>query len=97
MLSNITLNRPLAIIDLETTGTDPRNARIVEICILTFLPDGRMQRFITRVHPGIPIPPEATAVHGITNQDVKGKPRFEELVDEIVALEPIPKPLRPGR
>lgn len=62
-------------IDLETTGTDPATARIVEIALVD--PDGT--RRVRRINPGIPIPPEATAVHGITDADVADCPTFPQI------------------
>jgi DNA polymerase-3 subunit epsilon len=86
MLRNLTLERPLAILDLETTGTDPKADRIVEVSILKILPDGRHQQRTSRVNPGVPIPAGATAVHGITDADVADEPRFAELADELLAF-----------
>jgi DNA polymerase III subunit epsilon len=77
------LARTLAFLDLETTGTDPRAARILEIGILQVTPEGTTDRFETRVNPGISIPAEATRVHGISNDDVKNKPTFRELAQGI--------------
>ena len=60
----------LVILDTETTGLyDP--ARIVDIAVTTAAGDVLLD---TLVDPGVPIPPEATAVHGITDADVAGKP-----------------------
>src|SRR5580700_4538363 len=77
------LTRALAFLDLETTGTDPKAARILEIGILQVTPQGTADRFETRVNPGISIPAGATRVHGISNDDVKNKPTFRELAHEI--------------
>ncbi len=57
---NLNLSRPIAFIDLETTGTSPASDRIVEIAILRIAPDGTEDFRCKRVNPGIPIPPEAT-------------------------------------
>lgn len=64
----------LAYLDTESTGKDPATARIVEICILR---DG--SAWTQRFNPGVPIPAEATAKHGITDEDVRDCPRFEQL------------------
>jgi DNA polymerase-3 subunit epsilon len=79
MLKNISLAKPLAVIDLETTGTNPRFDRIVEISVLKLLPEGAYELRTRRLNPGMPIPPEATAVHGIADADVAGEPRFEQI------------------
>src|SRR4051794_28767227 len=69
MLKNIKLDRPLAVLDLETTGTDVKNDRIIEVSVLKLLPGGDHDQRTRRVNPGVPIPPEATAVHKITDDD----------------------------
>jgi len=86
MLVNLSLDRPLAVIDLETTGTDLKTDRIVEISVLKIGPDGERTHRTRRLNPGRPIPPEATAVHGITDADVAGEPRFEQVADALLAF-----------
>jgi len=71
------LQRPLVVFDLETTGTNPRVDRIVEIAALKVLVDGQNESLELRVNPGRLIPPEATVIHGITNEDVANAPTFE--------------------
>jgi DNA polymerase-3 subunit epsilon len=68
------LERPLAVIDLESTGISPERDRIVEIAILKVHSDGREELGCKRVNPGRPIPPEATAVRGTTDADVANAP-----------------------
>ena len=79
MLKNIALERPLAVIDLETTGTDPKIDRIVEVSVLKLAPGGEADHRTRRVNPGVPIPPEATAVHGISDDDVADMPTFRAI------------------
>lgn len=79
-----------AFLDLETTGVDPYDDRIVEIAI-EVEPDpfegGTMRHyFVERVDPGRPIPPDATAVHGITDSDVEGALRFREIAPRVQEL-----------
>jgi DNA polymerase-3 subunit epsilon len=81
---HLALTKPLAVIDLESTGTDPLEDRIVEVAVLTVAPCGAEELFAARVNPGRPIPPAATAVHGITDADVRGAPAFAELAPEMV-------------
>lgn len=69
---SLDLTRPLAFIDLETTGTSAERDRIVEIAVLKLHPDGREEFRCKRVNPGVSIPPDATAVHGITDANVQG-------------------------
>ena len=73
----LNLRRPLAFVDLETTGTSPASDRIVEIAILKVQPDGTEDFRRKRVNPGVPIPAEATAIHGITDVDVADEPPFQ--------------------
>jgi DNA polymerase-3 subunit epsilon len=84
MFRNIQLSRPLAILDLETTGTDAKEARIVEISILKLSPDGSRDMRTRRVNPGVPIPPESSAVHGITDADVADAPRFDRIAGGMI-------------
>ncbi len=76
MLKNLRLERPLVFIDVETTGLKLYSDRIVELSILKVNPDGRQEYKSHRVNPGIPIPFEATAIHGITDADVANEPAF---------------------
>jgi DNA polymerase III subunit epsilon len=73
------LTKPLVFIDLETTGTNVVSDRIVEICILKLMPDGEKNIRTQRINPGVHIPEEVTAIHGITDEDVKDCPKFENL------------------
>jgi len=75
----LNLTKPLAVFDLETTGTNVGTDRIVEISIIKIHPDGREETLTRRVNPGIPIPPEVTAIHGISDDDVKDEPTFAML------------------
>lgn len=70
------LKRPLIIFDLETTGTDPQRDRIVEMAAIKLWPDGTKESKKRRFNPGIAIPKEASAVHGISDADVKDEPHF---------------------
>ena len=62
------------------------NDRIVEIAVVKVLPSGEQEEFIRRVNPGIPIPAEVTAIHGISDEDVKDEPSFKEIVPELEAF-----------
>ncbi len=72
------LNKPLCFFDLETTGTDISKDRIVEIAVLKLHPDGTKETLELRVNPEMPIPPEVSAVHGITNEMVADTPTFKQ-------------------
>ena len=107
MLKNITLERPLAVLDLETTGTDTKIDRIVEVSVLKLVPGGEPDHRTRRVNPGVPIPPEATAVHGITDDDVADCPAFRAIAPGLARFldgcdlcglqHPEVRPAAPGR
>ena len=78
------LSRPIAIFDLETTGLNITTDRIVEIAIIRVEVDGSEREFLRRVNPGIPIPAEVSAIHGIFDEDITDAPAFEEIADEVV-------------
>ncbi len=90
------LDRPLAILDIETTSIDVNTARIVQIGYIVLI-DNRLEddahekkRLIANreaeflINPGIPIPPEASAVHGITDAMVVDKPKFVDVASTII-------------
>lgn len=70
------LQRSLIALDLETTGIQPKTDRIIDLAAIKLYPDGRQEQAYWRCNPGTPIPAEATAVHGITDQDVAHCPTF---------------------
>ena len=70
------LDRPIAFIDLETTGIRVHSDQIVEIAVLRIEPSGEIVEKVRRFCPGIPINPQATEVHGISNADVAGEAPF---------------------
>lgn len=80
---NLNLKRPIACIDLETTGVSVTQDRIVEISIIKVYPDGKQDIKTRRINPEIPIPEGATAVHGISDADVANEPTFRELANGI--------------
>ena len=81
---NLKLTRPLAFFDLETTGVNVATDRIVEISILKVHPNGNKDSLTRRVNPTIPIPLQASEVHGIYDVDVIDCPTFVELSNEIL-------------
>jgi DNA polymerase-3 subunit epsilon len=77
------LNRPICFFDLETTGTDITKDRIVEIAIIKVFPNGNKESKTWLVNPTIPIPYQATAIHGISNEKVANEPTFADLAPMI--------------
>ena len=80
----LNLKNPLAFFDLEATGVNITHDRIVEIAIIKVMPNGERLTYDQRLNPGIPIPPEASLVHGINDQDVKEAPSFKMIAKELV-------------
>ncbi len=80
---NLQLTRPIAFIDLETTGINISTDRIVEIAIVKISPDGTKTVKRKIINPTIPIPQAAIDVHGITNEMVKDAPTFKQASNEI--------------
>lgn len=83
---DLNLKRPLAFIDLETTGTNVSSDRIVELSVLKVSPDGKEEWMTTRVNPEMAIPPKTTAIHGITDEDVAGAPVFSEIGKKLASF-----------
>lgn len=80
---NLQLEKPIAFIDLETTGINLSNDRIVEIAIVKILPDGTKQVKRKLINPTIPIPAAVSEIHGITNVMVKDAPTFKQVANEV--------------
>jgi DNA polymerase-3 subunit epsilon len=83
---DLNLKRPIAFLDLETTGINVTNDRIVELSVLKISPNGKEEWMSTRVNPEIPIPPKTTAIHGITDADVANAPVFREVAKNLTAF-----------
>lgn len=79
----LNLKNPLVFFDLETTGINIAADRIVEISYLKIFPNGNEESKTYRVNPTIPIPPQTTDIHGISDEDVKDEPSFAELAKTI--------------
>lgn len=78
---------PIAVVDTETTGRDPiRGDRVVEIAVVHF--DGGVvtARHALIVDPCMPIPKEASNVHGIKDEDVRGKPKWDAIASDVLAM-----------
>jgi len=80
------LKRPVAFLDLETTGINVSSDRIVELSILKITPNGKEEWMSTRINPEIPIPAKSTAIHGITDSDVANAPTFKEVAKNLAAF-----------
>ncbi|MBC8600231.1 3'-5' exonuclease [Parabacteroides acidifaciens] len=81
----LNLKNPLVFFDLETTGINIVKDRIVEISFVKVHPNGKEESKTRRINPEMPIPPESTAIHGITDEDVKDCPTFKEIAKSLAA------------
>ena len=79
----LNLRNPLVFFDLETTGINIVKDRIVEVSYVKVFPNGKEETKTRRINPGMPIPPESTAIHGITDEDVKDCPTFKEIAKSL--------------
>ena len=79
----LNLRNPLIFFDLETTGVNAAKDKIVEISYIKVYPNGKEESNTIRINPGRHIPEEATAVHHITNDDVKNCPLFKDVAKEL--------------
>ncbi|HLF36021.1 MAG TPA: 3'-5' exonuclease [Cyclobacteriaceae bacterium] len=77
------LRNPLAFFDLETTGINISQDKIIEIAVVKIFPGGERKNKTTRINPQIPIPPEATLIHGIRDEDVRDAPPFKQIAAEL--------------
>ncbi|HET6722923.1 MAG TPA: 3'-5' exonuclease [Chitinophagaceae bacterium] len=77
------LTKPLAFIDLETTGVNLATDRIIEIAIVKVLPDGKRSAKRKLINPQMSIPKQSSDIHGITNEMVKDAPTFREVAQEL--------------
>ena len=80
---NIILNRPIIFLDFETTGLNIEFDRIVEFTTLKIHSDGSKEVKSERLNPGIPIPLVASKIHGISDEDIKDKPKFSRYANSL--------------
>ena len=77
------LKRPIVFFDLETTGVDTSKDRIVEISLVKVMPDGEEIIRTRKLNPQMHIPESSTAIHGITDEDVKDCPTFAQVAKSL--------------
>ncbi|MCE9614048.1 MAG: 3'-5' exonuclease [Lentisphaerae bacterium] len=82
-MSNLQLYRPLAVLDIEATGTNPQSDRLIDLAIVRIMPDGRHDPHTFRVNPGIPIPEDSARIHGIRDADVRDCPLFKDVAAQV--------------
>ncbi|MDR0864530.1 MAG: 3'-5' exonuclease [Candidatus Symbiothrix sp.] len=81
----LNLKNPIVFFDLETTGTNIVSDRIVEISYLKVFPNGDEESKTRRINPEMPIPPQSTEIHGISDEDVKDAPTFKAIAKSLAA------------
>ncbi len=82
----LNLKNPLVFFDLETTGINITKDRIVEISLLKVHPNGKEEIKSRLINPEMPIPAQATAIHGITDNDVKDCPTFKQVAKSLADM-----------
>lgn len=82
----LNLKKPIIFFDLETTGLNLTHDRVVEISLIKVMPSGEEIRRTRRFNPEMPIPLESTAVHHITDEDVKDEPTFRQLAKSLAQI-----------
>lgn len=84
-IEKLNIEKPIVFLDLETTGINLTNDRIIEICMIKENLNGTREEFYSRINPeSIRISKEASEVHGITNEDLLNEPKFCEIADKII-------------
>ncbi len=86
MILPFELDRPLAFLDLETTGLSTVSDRIIELAVIRVTHQGDVLEAVRRFNPGIPISPDAVAVHGITDEDLADEPSFAARAKSLAEL-----------
>ena len=79
----LNLTKPLVVFDLESTGLDLVNDRIIQLSYIKAYPDGKEERKNLLINPGKPIPAEVEKLTGITNDDVKDAPTFKQVASDL--------------
>lgn len=83
---NLKLKNPLAFFDLETTGINIANDRIVEIAVIKVMPNGEQTKYVEKINPTVPIPIETSLIHGIYDADVKDAPTFKQIAKNLAKM-----------
>ena len=79
----LNLTKPLIVFDLETTGLDLVNDRVIQLSYIKVYPDGKEERENIFVNPEKVIPSEVEQLTGITNDDVKDAPTFKQIANTL--------------
>ena len=82
----LNLTRPLVVFDLESTGLNITEDRIIELSYVKVYPNGQEESKTFRFNPGKVIPQQAIDVHGITNEELEHEPTFKERAHDIARV-----------
>lgn len=82
----LNLKRPICFFDIESTGVNVVNDRIVELSVLKVFPDNTKESRTWLVNPEMKIPAETTAIHGISDEKVANEPTFKELAHTVYSM-----------
>ena len=82
----LNLTKPIIFFDIESTGVNVGQDKIIEICLLKVFPDGKQEIRTYRINPERHIPEQATKIHGITDEDVKDRGPFKYYAKELNAF-----------
>lgn len=83
ILNYLKLDKPIIFFDLETTGANAHVDKIVEVSAMKLSPEGNKEFKAKRLNPEMPIPEEATKIHGIKDEDVKDCPTFKQIAKSL--------------
>ena len=79
----LNLNNPVVFFDLETTGINITNDRIIELCYIKVYPNGNEESKSMRINPEMHIPESSSAIHGIYDEDVADCPTFKQVAKDL--------------
>lgn len=82
----LNLKRPIVFFDIETTGLNILADRIIELAYIKVYPNGKEEEQVFRFNPEMPIPPSSTAIHHITDDDVRDKPTFKQMAKQLAEI-----------
>lgn len=82
----LNIQKPIVFLDLETTGLDVVNDRIIEFSFVKIMPNGTENVWTQRINPTMDIPKSSTKIHGITDEDVRDQPEFKEIARKVVSF-----------
>ena len=85
-MPNLKLSRPLAVFDIEATGTSPQSDRIIELAIVRLMPNGSRDTNTFLVNPGMPIPPDSSRIHGFFDEHVADAPQFKQVATAVAEV-----------